>query len=122
MKSRCYNPNHKSYKDYGERGITICDEWKETPDAFFDWAVNSGYHEGLSIERIDNDGEYCPKNCKWVTISDQAQNKRNIVYVQTKEGLLPLKKAAELYGLPYATVHWRYKNGHPPDRLFEPVK
>lgn len=72
---RCYNPNHESYKRYGARGIKVCNEWRENPETFFIWALNNGYREGLSIDRIDNDGDYTPTNCRWVTAKEQANNK-----------------------------------------------
>lgn len=121
MRSRCYNPKHKSYSNYGGRGITICEEWRTIPDLFFEWAMNNGYSDTQSIDRIDNNGPYSPDNCRWVAMEVQAQNKRNIVYIETEQGAISLKKAAELHGLPYAAVHWRYKNGFPLERLFEPI-
>lgn len=64
---RCYNPNNLYYSAYGGRGIKICDEWLNDPLSFQDWAYNNGYEEGLTIDRINNDGDYCPDNCQWVT-------------------------------------------------------
>lgn len=75
MKERCYNPNHIKYKNYGARGITICDEWKNSFKAFRDWAYANGYEEGLSIDRIDNNKNYEPSNCRWATMTQQANNK-----------------------------------------------
>ena len=84
MKDRCYREKCKSYKNYGGRGITICDEWRNDYKAFYDWAMKNGYKEEqtrggvniLSIDRIDNDGNYEPSNCRWVTADVQAKNKR----------------------------------------------
>lgn len=76
MKQRCYNTNRPNYKYYGGRGIVICDEWLSSSQAFFDWAMANGYQENLTIDRINNDGNYEPQNCRWVSAKEQATNKR----------------------------------------------
>jgi hypothetical protein len=78
IKGRTLNPKHKGYIDYGGRDITICDEWKDDVKSFYDWAMSNGYEEdkGLSIDRIDNDGNYCPENCRWTTKTIQRRNTR----------------------------------------------
>ena len=76
MKSRCCNKNHKHYKDYGGRGIYVCDEWIFSFVAFYKWAMNNGYSDGLEIEREDNNDGYNELNCKWATRKEQCLNRR----------------------------------------------
>ena len=73
MKKRCFNLKNKDYTRYGGRGITICQAWLNSLDAFREWALANGYVAGLVIDRIDNDGNYCPDNCQWLTKSDHAK-------------------------------------------------
>lgn len=77
MKSRCYCKNHVCYHLYGARGIGVCDEWRNDFISFYMWSLNNGYKEGLSIDRIDVNGNYEPSNCRWVDIKTQNRNKRN---------------------------------------------
>lgn len=67
MIRRCYNKNFKYYKNYGGRGIKVCKEWKNDKKSFYNWAIKNGWKKGLTIDRIDNDGDYCPENCKFIS-------------------------------------------------------
>jgi len=76
MKARCYNTKRERYHDWGGRGIKICDEWLNDFQSFYDWSINNNYKKGLQIDRIDNDGNYCPENCRYVTPKVNSQNRR----------------------------------------------
>lgn len=80
MKSRCLDPNHPPYKDYGGRGITVCDDWLDSVK-FIDWAMANGYTDYLQLDREDNDLGYSPENCRWVTPGVNARNRRDNVYL-----------------------------------------
>lgn len=75
MKRRCYNPNDKSYRWYGAKGIKICDEWLNNPKSFENWALDNGYNDNLTIDRKKEDGDYCPENCQWVLPVDNSRHK-----------------------------------------------
>lgn len=95
MIQRCENANNKAYKDYGSRGISVCEEWHKF-DVFYAWAISSGYSKGLTIERKNVNGDYCPENCTWITMKEQMRNRRN---VELYEGKTSVEWEAEL-GLP----------------------
>ena len=106
MRNRCENPNNKSYKFYGERGISVCDEWK-TFAPFQDWARENGYHEGLQIDRIDNYRGYSPDNCRWVTQKENKNNKRNTIFVEYEGKTVPITVLAETHNMSRNTLYCR---------------
>ena len=77
IKKRCYCSTSKTYKDYGGRGIKMCDEWRDDYNSFKSWALANGFESHLTIERIDVNGDYCPSNCCWIPKSQQSRNRRN---------------------------------------------
>lgn len=81
MRQRCNNPKRDGYKYYGGRGIRVSKKFDKFED-FLEWALKSGYKDGLTIERINVNGDYCPENCEWATLKDQARNRRNNVYIE----------------------------------------
>ena len=83
MIQRCDNPNNHNYKYYGGRGISVCEEWHKF-EVFYAWANSSGYAKGLTIERKDVNGNYCPENCTWITMKEQMRNKRNVALYEGK--------------------------------------
>ena len=84
MRSRCYSKNNPAYKYYGGRGIRVCDEWMQDVDAFIDWSLENGYKNDLQIDRIDNDGDYKPSNCRWVSAGVNCKNKSVPFYKKSK--------------------------------------
>lgn len=94
MKSRVLNKNNQRFLDYGDRGIIICSDWINDFMSFYNWAINNGYKEGLTIDRENNDGNYEPSNCRWVTDYIQNRNKRKLMITNTSgyKGVSYLKK------------------------------
>ena len=112
MKARCYNPTSKSYSRYGGRGITICDEWRNSFIVFKKWAMSHGYKEGLSIDRIDNNEGYSPDNCRWATTTQQANNKRTTLFIEHNGERKTLHEWAKVLGIkPHTLYHRIYKLG-----------
>ena len=107
MKGRCYNPKHCKYPIYGGRGITVCDEWRNSFQAFLDWAIANGYQEGLSIDRIDVNGNYEPSNCRFATREEQARNKRNNRYLTYNGETRTIPDWADVVQIPYMVLYSR---------------
>lgn len=98
MHRRCYGENTKAYPHYGGRGITVCDEWQEF-EPFREWALANGYDENLTIDRIDVNGDYCPENCRWATIKQQANNRRRAHYVSYSGETHTVSEWADIYSV-----------------------
>lgn len=107
MNQRCYNKRCKDFCNYGGIGITVCDEWKNSFQAFYDWAIGNGYSEGLSIDRIKGDDDYKPNNCRWATPEVQANNtRRNHILVYNGESHT-LAEWSKIKGINYSTLRAR---------------
>lgn len=111
MKNRCYDQNATNYKDYGGRGISVCDEWRHSYPAFSAWAKQNGYADGLSIDRIDNRKGYSPENCRWVNAFVQGNNKRNNAVFTINGEAKTVTQWAREYGINPITVFSRLYKG-----------
>ena len=111
MRLRCYNENNVNYKYYGGKGVTICDEWLLSFENFFDWAINNGYNENLTIDRIDSEKEYSPDNCKWSTKKEQAYNRSISVKLTLNGRTMYMTEWAEELEIDKKILSWRYNNG-----------
>lgn len=111
IKTRCFNKNAPVYNNYGGRGINLCDEWMEFAP-FMKWSLSHGYSDDLAIDRIDNNGDYEPNNCRWVNANVQANNKRNNIYVDIDYKGQTLKRFCFEHGLNYKSEHtYKYRHG-----------
>jgi len=111
IKTRCYNTTDIRYKNYGARGIKMSIEWKKNRKAFVDWAIASGYKEGLTIERKDNEKGYYPENCCWISLEEQSYNRRNTTWVIWKGKKTSLAKLAKNYGVLINCITKRINRG-----------
>lgn len=111
MKERCYDETDRRYKDWGGRGITICQEWIENPNSFLRWAENSGYVPGLTIDRIDNDKGYSPENCRWVSIAENNQNRRSTRFYTIDGETKNLQQWCDAYSVSWSMVNKRLELG-----------
>lgn len=111
MKTRCYNPNSLSYYRYGGRGIKICDEWKDNFLAFALWALDNGYRDDLTIDRIDNDGDYEPSNCHFVTYTEQANNRITSTRLEYNGEVDTMANWSRRLNIPYHFIQYRKDKG-----------
>jgi hypothetical protein len=117
MKTRCYNSKCKKYPIYGGKDIKICDEWLNDRIVFYKWAINNGYKDNLTIDRINPNGNYEPENCRWLTKSDQTKNKN--ISIKMSDGTFFKDKCTEL-GINYYTAkNYKYNNNLTADETIE---
>ena len=122
MRRRCFDHKNKNYKDYGGRGITICEDWMEFIN-FYNWAIGNGYDDSLSLDRIDVNKGYCADNCRWVTQKEQCNNTRRNINVEINGEIHTLKQWTEILNLKYGTIASRVSRGwNPVDALTIPVR
>lgn len=129
MVYRCTSPKYDKYNYYGGRGISVCDEWMNSYNAFEEWALNNGYRNDLTIDRIDVNGNYCPENCRWATRKEQANNRSSNHFITYRGKTKTLKAWADEKGLSANTICRRIKDGWsirraletPADDRFRPV-
>lgn len=117
MISRCTKPNNKAYKNYGGRGIKVCDEWFNSYEAFKEWAYSTGFNPNLkgmkeqSLDRIDNNGDYSPSNCQWASVKEQARNRRTIKYYPYNGKQYCMIEFSETFNIPYSYVRYKISIG-----------
>ena len=117
MKRRCYNKEDEHYKWYGARGITVCSEWKNSYTNFENWALENGYDDSLSIDRIDGNGNYEPLNCRWVTQKVQCNNVRSNRIVEYQGKKYTVAQFADFLHYDYSTVRNRLRLGWTTERI-----
>lgn len=111
IKERCYGVNCKDYPDYGSRGISVCDEWRNNYLSFKQWAIENGYNDSMSIDRIDVNGDYEPSNCRWATNIVQANNKRNSRFVEFRGETHTLSEWSRIKHINVNTLYSRLTKG-----------
>lgn len=115
MRNRCYYKKHNRYKHYGGKGIKVCAEWKDNFQCFYDWSIANGWARGLSIDRKENDKDYCPENCKFSTVKEQSRNRTSNIII-TINGITRIATEwAEITGGNATTIRSRFKKGWTPE-------
>lgn len=123
MKNRCYTKSHWQYQNYGGRGIIVCEEWKSNYLSFRNWALENGYADNLTIDRIDVNGNYEPNNCRWVSMYEQTRNQRTNRFLTYKGKTQIMKDWAKEMDLSYTVLGWRIRNGWSVEKaLTTPIK
>ena len=118
-KTRCYDSNQKRYNSYGGRGITVCPEWRESFEAFRDWALANGYRDDLTIDRKDVNGNYEPNNCRWITNQEQQNNRRDNHYITYNGEKRTITEWARIFGISENALVHRINRGWDLDRAMK---
>lgn len=111
MVSRCNNPSNKSFESYGGRGISVCEEWINSKEKFFEWSMANGYRPDLQIDRIDNNGNYEPSNCRWVTCEENNNNRRSNIFISHLGKTQTIEQWARELNISGSTIQQRLKRG-----------
>ena len=122
MCRRCYDKNDTNYHRYGAREITVCDEWLNSYEKFKEWALSNGYDYNAlkgqcTLDRIDNDGNYEPSNCRWATIKEQLNNNSRNIAITANGETRTLQQWADILGTTHATLHSRYRRKWSDERI-----
>ena len=119
MKKRCTNPKSSAYPNYGARGIKVCSEWLNDFVSFKKWAMENGYNDALTIDRIDVNGDYSPENCRWSTATAQANNRRSNVKYPYSGSMWTLADLSRELNIPYKTLHKKIHSGIPLEKILQ---
>ena len=111
MKQRCFNPSDKDYRHYGGKGVSVCEAWLSDPESFEEWSLTHGYSEQMTIDRIESNRDYCPDNCRWVTMEDNAKYKSTTRLIKVDEEIHTGRDWALLCGLGVNTIN-KYLRSH----------
>ena len=121
MKNRCNNERTWAYAFYGERGITVCEEWSDDPVEFYNWAMSNGYDDHLTLDRIDGSKGYSPSNCRWVDRKSQSIDRKTTHMVEWNGEVHTLTEWSEILGIPQKTLWWRFHNWSLEDAFTKPL-
>jgi hypothetical protein len=121
MIRRCYSSSDKDYKWYGKKGIEVCNEWLDSPKLFEEWALSNGYQDDLTIDRIESDKNYCPTNCRWITLEDNSRRSGKVNWIAVDEETLTGKQWAEKLGIGVNIIN-RYIRQYSLEKTVELIK
>ena len=122
MCQRCHATYNKRYFDYGGRGIKVCEEWRNSFIVFSEWALQKGYQEGLTIDRINNNGNYCPENCRWVDRKTQQNNRRDNHLIEYRSETHTIAEWGDILNISPSLICDRLRRGWDVSRVFDPIK
>ena len=122
IRQRCNNPNDKDYEDYGGRGIRVCEEWDKSSEAFVRWALENGYADNLSIDRIDTNSGYSPENCRWSTKKEQAHNRKSTHFITRNGETHNITEWAKILGVKRSLLLNRLYRGWDEQEIFDTRK